>query len=144
MKHIKKIFPLVTMAAAGVFLYMGISEFGFWDKTKGPGGGFYPSLIAVILLALSLLAFVRSWKEEPPKQNREDFKLLLAAAALLCSSFVVGLMPAILLFLLLWMKAVEKTSWKQAMTLAVTVGGAAWLIFGLWLGVQFPGGILGL
>ncbi|RGY99865.1 tripartite tricarboxylate transporter TctB family protein [Clostridium sp. AM58-1XD] len=138
-----KNFPLCTIAAAAVFLYLGISKFGFWDEVKGPVGGFYPSLIAGMLLIVSVLAFGQSWKEDVPELKKDDIKVALAAVGILAASYVVGMIPAIFLYLAIWMKWIEKAGWKQTLLLTVCVGGAAWMIFSVWLGIQFPRGMLG-
>lgn len=139
----KKIFPVCIMIISAVFVYLGITEFGFWDSVKGPMGGFYPTLIAGILLLVGALSAVQSWKEEALKIDREELKVPLAAAAVLAGSYIFGMIGAVFLYLLIWMKGVEKAGWKQTIILVLCIGGAAWLIFSVWLGVKFPKGIIG-
>ena len=140
--NLKVIFPLFTMAIAGAFIYLGITKFKFWDPIKGPVGGFYPTIIASVLFLISLLAFVQSWKEEKPKINFGDMKVLLAAILVLAGSYVFGMIGAILIYLLVWMRFVEKESWKNSIILMVCVGGVAWLVFSVCLGVNFPEGLI--
>ena len=66
----------------------------------------------------------------------------MAAAGILAASYVIGMLAAVFIYLILWMKGVEKAGWKQTLTLTITVGGAVWLIFSVWLGIQFPAGLL--
>ena len=56
--------------------------------------------------------------------------------------YVFGMIGAILIYLFVWMKFVEKESWKNSIILTVCVGGVAWLIFSVWLGVNFPEGLI--
>lgn len=139
---LSQIFPLCTGLLAGVFLYLGIVKLGFWDEVKGPMGGFYPSLVSGILLVMSIAAFSQSWKETGEKMKKEEGLAALAAAGILAASYVIGMLTAVFLYLILWMKGVEKAGWKQTLTFTITVGGAVWLIFSVWLGIQFPAGLL--
>lgn len=139
----KKIFPVCTMMISAAFVYLGITEFGFWDPVKGPMGGFYPTLVAGILLLVSMFAFIQSWKEENAGIEREELKVPLAAAAVLAGSCIFGMIGAVFLYLIIWMRGVEKAGWKQTVILVLCIGGAAWLIFSVWLGVKFPKGMIG-
>ena len=141
--NLKNIFPLCTMILAAVFFYLGVTKFGFWDPVKGPVGGFYPTIISTVLFVLSLLAFVQSFREAPPKIHKADLMVLLAAVGVLAGSYIFGMIGAIVLYLFIWTKFVEKESWKNTIILTVSVGGVAWLIFWVWLGVNFPKGIIG-
>ena len=140
--NLKIIFPLCSMILAAVFFYLGITKFGFWDPVKGPIGGFYPAIISAVLFVISLLAFMQSWKEAPPKIHFDDLKVLLSAILVLAGSYVFGMIGAVVIYLFVWMKFVEKESWKNTIILAVFVGGIAWLVFDMWLGVNFPKGII--
>lgn len=140
--NLKIIFPLCSMILAAVFFYLGITKFGFWDPVKGPIGGFYPTIISAVLFVISLLAFMQSWKEAPPKIHFDDLKVLLSAILVLAGSYVFGMIGAVVIYLFVWMKFVEKESWKNTIILTVFVGGIAWLVFDMWLGVNFPKGII--
>ena len=140
--NLKIIFPLCSMILAAVFFYLGITKFGFWDPGKGPIGGFYPAIISAVLFVISLLAFMQSWKEAPPKIHFDDLKVLLSAILVLAGSYVFGMIGAVVIYLFVWMKFVEKESWKNTIILTVFVGGIAWLVFDMWLGVNFPKGII--
>ena len=56
--------------------------------------------------------------------------------------YIIGMLPSMTIFLLVWMKGVEKAPWSH--TLIVTVGTMAVLIgvFAIWLQVRFPMGII--
>ena len=53
------------------------------------------------------------------------------------------MLPTMTIFLLVWMKGVEKAPWSH--TLIVTIGTMALLIgvFAMWLQVRFPMGLIG-
>ncbi len=55
----KAVFPLITLFLAVLWFCNGVFKFGFWDSTKGPLGGFFPSLIAVLLFIASLFALLQ-------------------------------------------------------------------------------------
>lgn len=88
--NLKIIFPLCSMILAAVFFYLGITKFGFWDPVKGPIGGFYPGDHISSIVCDSLLAFMQSWKEAPPKIHFDDLKVLLSAILVLAGSYVLA------------------------------------------------------
>ena len=49
--------PIVTAIVAAVFIGVGLKDFGFWEGQ--PTAAFFPIIIAVVLLATSLLCLVQ-------------------------------------------------------------------------------------
>lgn len=138
----KTILPVATAAIAMVFVYMGVAVFGFWDPVAGPKSGFYPTLAGIVLLLISALTFYLSWSEKPPVFPRQDLLVAGGAFAFIMMSYVVGLMPSMVLYLMGWMKLVEKSTWSRALKITAAVGIVAYGVFGLWLEVPFPKGLL--
>ncbi|MDD2756406.1 MAG: hypothetical protein PHS80_12895, partial [Methanothrix sp.] len=58
------VIPVITAVIAALFIYLGITKYGFWHELRGPLPGFFPTLIGFALLALSFIAFLGSFKEE--------------------------------------------------------------------------------
>lgn len=138
----KQVMPLLLALLGVVFLYVGLTKFGFWNASTGPSAAFVPSIISVLLIALCIIQFIQSFKEEPAKYNRDEFLLIGATIVLIASMYIIGMLPAMTLFLLIWMKGVEKAPWSH--TLIVTIGtmGVLTGVFAVWLGVRFPMGII--
>lgn len=137
----KKIIPLLFIAFGAVFAFMGFTHLGFW--ADGPGPGFFPSIMSLVMIAAGLATFFLSLKEETKaKYNREEFYVILAGLGIFAGTFIIGFVPTIIVYLLIWLRMFEKTSWKVtliiiAICMFITVG-----VFGMWLGIQFPLGLL--
>ena len=54
----KILVPVVTLAVGVLFAVISFGQYGFWDSTAmKPTKGFFPGIISVALIALSVLAF---------------------------------------------------------------------------------------
>ena len=140
---VKQIVPLVIAAICVLFIYTGLTKFGFWDATSGPTPAFVPTIISVVLFVICVLGFVTSFKDsKESKFYKEEFLVIGAAVLIIAATFLIGLLPALAVYLLLWLKLVEKTPWKTtiiifAVMMAIVIG-----VFVLWLGVPFPEGLI--
>lgn len=139
----KQITPICTALVAVVFIYLGLTKYGFWGGVKGPLPGFVPTIVAVGLLAMSILALLQSFKED--RGNFPPLNWMAAAGALgvILATFVIGMIPSIAIYVILWLKLFEKASWKNTLIvwciiMAIVVG-----VFVLWLAIPFPNGIIG-
>ena len=139
----KQVVPLLLALLSIVWLVVGLGKFGFWTSGTGPSPAFVPTIISVLLLVLSVVQFISSFKEEPSKYHKDEFLFIGTLVILLACVYIIGMLPAMTIFLLVWMKAVEKAPWKD--TLIVTIGTMAILIgvFAVWLQVRFPAGLIG-
>lgn len=54
--------PIVTAIIALVFIGVGVKDFGFWEGQPTPA--FFPIIIAVVLLATSLLCIVQMLRSD--------------------------------------------------------------------------------
>ncbi|KSV60494.1 tripartite tricarboxylate transporter TctB family protein [Acetivibrio ethanolgignens] len=139
----KQIVTLLLAVVAIVFMVVGFTQLGFWNPVNGPQPGFFPSIMATVMLLMCILAFVQSFKEEEqPKYERDELLVIAGGAGIIAGSFIIGLLPSCYLFIVLWLKVFEKSSWKAtlivlAVCMAISIG-----VFRLWLGVHFPMGLL--
>ena len=140
---IKQIMPLVIAAICVLFIYTGLTKFGFWDATSGPTPAFVPTIICVVLFVICILGFITSYKDtKESKFHKEEFLVIGAAVLIIAATFLIGLLPALAVYLLLWLKLVEKTPWKTAIIIFVVVMAIVIGVFVLWLGVPFPEGLI--
>nr|WP_319473304.1 tripartite tricarboxylate transporter TctB family protein [uncultured Sphaerochaeta sp.] len=136
------VIPVITAVIAALFIYLGINKYGFWHELRGPLPGFFPTLIGFALLALSFIAFLGSFKEEKTSYPIESWFPALGVIAIMLATLVIGMIPSLALFVILWLKWYEKYSWKTtliglAVIMAIVIGA-----FVMWLGVPFPKGII--
>ena len=116
-----------------------------------PGPGFFPTLLAILLIILSLFLIIPKWKKEeegetfPPwpafyKQLMPIYAALLAFVGLLDS--VGFILLALLLMFFLFVK-ISYLKWYTAMSAAFVSTGITYLIFEVILKSSFPKGPLG-
>ena len=139
----KQIVPLVLAVFAVVFAVIGFAQLGFWSHVDGPQPGFFPAIMAIVMFLTSIVSFFQSLKDkEAAGYERNELLVIAGGAAIIVGSYIIGLLPSCYLFIVLWLKVFEHTSWKDtvivlAVCVAISVG-----VFRLWLGVYFPMGLL--
>ncbi len=138
----KQIIPISMLVVGIVFLTLGLQKYGFWSDTKGPRPGFFPVIMAVLLIAMSVLLFFQSFKEEQGRYPLSNWLVALGGIGIFAASFLIGFIPAIGAYVIVWLKVYEKCTWKLTLIsfgviMAIIVG-----TFVLWLGVPFPNGLI--
>lgn len=138
----KQIIPSITALMGIVFLVVGVTQLGFWDSTEGPMPGFFPTIVAIVMVLTSILAFIQSLKEkDKPEYKKNEILVILAGICIFAVTFVIGLLPTCIVFVITWLKFFEKESWKNIIIVTLVVAAIAIGVFGMWLGIQFPMGI---
>lgn len=137
----KKIF-LILVIFAGMYWIVSGLEYGLWVR-KGPGGGFMPLVagIATILCAIWTLIAARNETVPPELVSWHALLPIGGLVGVVASSYVVGLIPAIAIFIVLWLKAVEHHPLQFSLITGLSSAGLLYLIFGVWLQVPFPLGL---
>ena len=140
----KQIVPLIIAIVCLVFLITGLSKFGFWNSTqKSPTPAFVPSIICTLLIAICLITVFTSLKKDgKAKYNKDEFLIILTAAAIIGCTYLIGMLPALGLFVVLWLKLVEHAPWKTTLIILAIVAALVIGVFVLWLGVRFPTGAI--
>lgn len=139
----KIIIPIATLIFGAVFFYISFFEYGFWDSAAAkPTKGFFPAIISVALVALSVLAFIQGLKGEKVEFKAHNWYVPIAFLVMVGASYIIGLVASVVVFEILWLKLYEKQSWKTviivlAIVLFIVVG-----CFQMWLGIDFPLGII--
>ena len=142
--HLPQIIPVCTSAIAIIWIVLGLKRYGFWEEFKGPKTGFFPTIIAIVMLAFSIFALVTSGKAKKPEFDKDNWMAALGMLAMVLMSYIVGMELSILAFMILWLKVYEKCTWKTtiistAVVMAIVIGA-----FRFWLGIQFPMGLFDL
>ena len=137
----RALIPIVTAIIAAVFIGVGLKDFGFWDNQ--PTAAFFPIIIAVVLLATSLLCLVQvlRGKEAAPVYNKNELMVILGGGGIIIGCYVIGLILSCLLYLFLWLKVIEKASWKAIIIIEVFMAALILGVFVFWMQVQFPMGL---
>ncbi len=138
----QQLIPIGTAIIAILFIWLGLSKYGFWDEFKGPLPGFFPVVIATAMLFASGLAFVFSFKEKAPIWNAANWLVVLSVALIFGTTFLIGLIPSIAIYVLVWLRWYEKVNWKPTLITFAIIMGIVIGVFILWLGVPFPKGLI--
>lgn len=140
--NLQTVIPIATAALAVLFIVLGVTEFGFWSNQPMPG--FFPTIIAVVLLLSSIACFVQLARDKDAKQvkyNRNELMVILGAAGIIIGTMVVGLVASCLIYLFVWLKFVERAPWKVVLIVELIVAAIILGVFVGWLQVRFPMGL---
>ncbi len=138
-------------------IYVGIH--GYWlglGHLHSPGPGFIFFLAAMVLVVLSLVDLLGTLtgkgsaspeeKETPMWSGVRWQKILLVFVAVSVYVYFLnraGFLLSTFLLMLFLFKAVEPTRWWVAILSSIVTTTLSYAIFSRWLGVPFPGGVLG-
>lgn len=136
------VIPVFTALTAVVFISFGYAKYGFWHPTRGPLPGFFPVIIGTILLVMSVLAFITALKEEGTSYPLENWYPAIGVVLIMLATLVIGMLPSLAIFVLLWLRWYEKYSWKTTLITFAIIMGIVVGAFVFWLGVPFPKGII--
>ena len=139
---------LFLLLALGAFIESMKLPFG---RISAPAAGFFPTILAVLLALTSLFIFVDALRGshdgaaqgEPLKWK----KILLTLGSLLVFGLVferLGYLLVTFLFILFLLRAVERQSWRLALSVALSASLVSYIVFGLLLGTPLPAGLLQL
>jgi hypothetical protein len=137
--------------AVGLFVFVQSLRLPIWSMT-GPQEGFFPLMVAVIMIGVSLTLIYKTFglteargknilSEMGGREKSNIFRLLsYAILMLLLSLFLekVGFLASGMLFLIMILKFVEKHSWKTTLWIACISILLSYLIFVNFLGVPLP------
>ena len=120
------------------------------------GAGFFPLIVAVVLVASSAWVLVRRPLPAEPADDSDDDSpeggihwwrvagVVLAAMLVPLFGAIVGMIVTLSISLVFIAKIMGVRRWSSAVLLGGGFGAASWLIFVYWLFVPLPAGTLGL
>ena len=140
----KVIVPVVTCAIGILFASIAFGQYGFWDSVAmKPTKGFFPGIISIGLIALSVLAFINGLKSPTAEFRLINWYVPLSVLLIIAATYVIGMIPSLLIFVLLWLKVYEKQSWTTTIIALLIVSFIVIGCFRIWLDIQFPIGFIG-
>ena len=140
----KVIVPVVTCAIGILFASIAFGQYGFWySVAMKPTKGFFPGIISIGLIALSVLAFINGLKSPTAEFRLINWYVPLAVLLIIAATYVIGMIPSLLIFVLLWLKVYEKQSWTTTIIALLIVSFIVIGCFRIWLDIQFPIGFIG-
>ena len=140
---------VVLLAFAAAFTAGALKFHRYWDDT-GPGSGFLPSWLGLVMAALALLLLLRrpravdagvEWM--PRGEGRTRMLIVMALTVTFVALLkVTGMILGTGLYLVAVVSIFGKHRWWIAIVVALAAAGFNWLVFAHWLRVPFPRGML--
>ena len=151
----KDLLGAIGFLAFGFFMVFQSTRLPVWKH--GPDTGFFPFVIAIGIVGVSVTIAIRSLlltsrtqaSEEGVKREKNQINVYkissYAALTLLYGIFIgkLGFLLASGIFLVLILRYVEKQSWTLTLLGALPSVVAGYLLFGVLLGVPLPRGWIG-
>jgi hypothetical protein len=116
---------------------------------KHPGPGFLPFGLALCLIILSLVLIFKSRKGSTPYApfwpQRTWLRPLLGVFIFVFYALVIqrlGFLFSTLLFLIIWMRLIERVRWRTLIGISIATTAGLYLIFVFFLEVPLPKGFL--
>lgn len=138
----KYLVPVFAMAVGVFFVIYCHAHYEFYSPTQGPMPGFMPEVIGALLAIVGLLALLQAKKEPDKELNPKNFSVVIAMGLVLIGNFVIGTLPSIGLFLLIWLKFISKYNWKTTIVVFVLIMAFVIGIFKIWMDIPFLPGIV--
>jgi len=136
----------------GSYLVFRSREFPYWQDF-GPGPGYFPFWLGIIMIALSAYLLVRVFfftaekKEKTLGSQRGILYPLAALLVMLVCFFLMrylGFVIPVLLFLLVLMEFLERGKRMVHFGVMILTGFILYYVFAYWMGIPFPTGIFGI
>ncbi|MDR0623858.1 MAG: tripartite tricarboxylate transporter TctB family protein [Treponema sp.] len=140
---VNQLIPVVAFMLGIIYVAAGMKKYGFWDEINGPRPGFFPVIAGSVMIFGSLIAFFQSFKEKKPGYRLEDMAIVLATAIAVALSYIIGLVPSMLLMVFLWLKFYEKVNLRNSLIVTAVISAIVLGVFVFWLDVSFPWGLIG-
>lgn len=138
----RKIFPVFAIVL-GLFWVVMAFDYGLWVR-RGPGGGFFPLIGGAITAVFSLFYLVMEIRNpQPGSVDRKFIYPILAVLGVLLCSYLIGLLPSMLLYIFLWLWRYEKFSARYSCCVSGGTILVMYAVFVYWLTVPLPRGMLG-
>ena len=93
--NLRSIIPLSTAIISLVFIVVGMKDYGFWKNQPTPG--FFPIIIAVVLLISSIACFIQVARDKESgsvQYNFGELMVMLGAAGIILGTYLIGLLPS--------------------------------------------------
>jgi hypothetical protein len=138
---------LILMLVAGVVLADAV-RLGIGWSTDGPGSGFFPFWLAVIMLGSCALIFGHAWRTTGNRifatraQLVRVGRVLGPALGLVILTQWIGLYVASALYMAVYMRWIGGHRWATVAVLSVGIPVVTFLIFERWFLVPMPKGLL--
>ena len=121
-----------------------------WHEVHGPGAGYFPFYIGLIICASALVNAVRAWIV-PAAKNKTFVELgqlklvlsvLVPTAVFATAVTWIGIYVSAVLFIGFFMRGLGKYPWWKVVAVGVGTTAVLYVVFEKWFKVPLPKGLL--
>lgn len=134
----------------GLLISIGSIRLGI-GNFSAPQAGMFPFLVGLVIILLAIIISISSKAgktgKETPILGARKKALFLVFGSLIFFTLVfewLGFTVTVLLWMVIILKVIEPQKWKTTLIISVFSTLFIYLIFILWLKIEFPKGIFGL
>jgi putative tricarboxylic transport membrane protein len=139
----------VALASFGITAMVAAWSLEFWPDRFGPGEGFLPVVLGVVLAVLCLGIAIFDWRNKDADDADVAEALNLSKPVRATISFVVyiicfgflGFIVSTVIFMIIYLLWVEARSLRLAVGVSLSVTVVTYIIFIEFLGVDLPFGV---
>ena len=129
--------PLICLAVGSYWIFLGVTKYQLW-VTNGPGGGLFPAIAGILMVLCSIILLRRFMKSgETTRMQTKTILLIAATIVTVLAVNIIGIIPALGLFMILWLKLYNKSSLKLSLGVGVGTALTLYLIFDVFLKVPY-------
>ncbi len=149
MRSADRIAGALLFAFAAAFSGGALWRYQYWTPVEGPGPGFMPFWLGLVMAVLSLGLLVKSLREPSAGEawlpTGEGLKRLLVvmgvSIAYVALLKVIGMTVGTALFLFILVRYLDRRAWWVCAAIGAGAAAANWAVFVFWLKVPFPEGM---
>lgn len=139
-KSLKFVFPLSLLVLGLVWIFVSITDLGIYGSE--PKAGFFPLIMAVIMIIIAAIDLMYTFKIGKSTFSYMQFLPIIGLFGVIACSYLLGTIPSLGIFLLLWMRVFEKYSWKVTLITTSITLLFIWGVFDVFVSVNFQTGLL--
>ena len=140
----------MLLALAVAFSAGALRQYAYWGP-NGPGPAFLPFWLGLVMTLLATMLFVGALRTKDPGASwlpsgegvRRLAFVLGATIAYVALLNLLGMVVATVLFLIVLMRVLDRCGWPLTLAVALATAGSIYFVFGRWLKVPLPTGVLG-
>ncbi|MDP1991732.1 MAG: tripartite tricarboxylate transporter TctB family protein [Syntrophales bacterium] len=152
MKQAEMITGFVLLVLSGLVIWTAMEMPP--SATFGPGAGFLPSWLGVLLAVLATILVVSAWRSQTAEKEKSSVfpgkqaliaitSVLIGLAVYIFLIDILGYLVDTFLFVMFLVKVVEREKWPLALMVAVGTTAGLFITFQILLKITLPSNMLG-
>ncbi|MGZ8259727.1 MAG: tripartite tricarboxylate transporter TctB family protein [Caldimonas sp.] len=150
MRSADRIAGAALLALAVAFSLGALKHYAYWGE-NGPGPGFLPFWLGLVMALLAAMLFVGALRSRDPGaawlprgESLGRLALVIGATiAFVALLGVVGMTVGTVLFIFVLVRFLDRQPWTVSIAVALAVAALNYVVFTRWLRVPMPVGLFG-